>query len=120
MQFSDAEAPHNADPFRDLQRSLPTVRRMAQRSRSLVDWLLLRAWVEPDHEQQLRVVIARPGETDQEEAFADADRAASFVRGWLQNLVHRWEAGERTATQRRWGGDEGGNDTGDPRKAEAD
>lgn len=113
MQFSGAEAPHKPDLFRDLQRSLRTVRGMAHRSRSLVDWLLLRAWVEPDHEQQLRVVIARPGETDQEEAFGDADGAASFVRGWLQNLVHRWEAGERTSTQRRWGGDDGSDDTGD-------
>lgn len=109
MQFVDPEAPHKPDLFRGLQRSLRTVRGMAHRSRSLVDWLLLRAWVEPDHEQRLRVVIAQSGEAEREEAFSDADGAASFVRGWLQNLVHRWEAGERTGTQRRWGGD----DTGD-------
>lgn len=90
---------------------------MAHRSRSLVDWLLLRAWVEPDHEQRLRVVITQPGESEQEAAFADADGAASFVRGWLQNLVHRWEAGERTTAQRRWGAGEGGDEAGDERES---
>ena len=94
---------------------------MAQRSRSLVDWLLLRAWVEPDHEHPLRVVVKHPddpsGESEREEAFADADGAASFVRGWLQNLVRRWEAGERTTAQRRWAGDEGGHEAGDERES---
>ncbi len=90
---------------------------MAHRSRSLVDWLLLRAWVEPDHEQRLRVVITQPGESEREEAFADADGAASFVRGWLQNLVRRWEAGERSTAQRRWSGDEGHDEAGDERES---
>ena len=82
---------------------------MTQRSRSLVDWLLLRAWIEPDHEQHLRVVIkepAAPGEPELEQAFADAEGAASFVRGWLLNLVGRWETGERSTGQRRWGGED--------------
>jgi len=83
---------------------------MAHRSRSLVDWLLLRAWVEPDHEQRLRVVIkepAAPGETEPEHVFADAEGAASFVRAWLERLLGRWEAGERATGQRRWGGEVG-------------
>ena len=90
---------------------------MSQRSRSLVDWLLLRAWVEPDHEQPLRVVVKHPddpsGAPVPEEAFADADGAASFVRGWLQNLLHRWEAGERATPQRRWGPDDGDDEMSD-------
>ena len=116
-RFGDAEAPSTGDLFRDLQRSLRTVRGMTQRSRSLVDWLLLRAWVEPDHEQQLRVVITQPGESEQEAAFADVDGAASFVRGWLQNLVHRWETGERSTAQRRWGEDKGSDEARDTRES---
>jgi len=82
----------------------------SERARSLVDWLLLRAWVEPDHEQPLRVVVKHPdgasGEPAPEEAFADADRAASFVHNWLLNVVRRWEAGERSAPFARWEADE--------------
>ena len=78
----------------------------SDRARSLVDWLLLHAWVEPDHEQPLRVVMKHPndssGEPAPEEAFADVDRAASFVRGWLLNVVRRWETGERSAPFARW------------------
>lgn len=78
----------------------------SERARSLVDWLLLRAWVEPDHEQPLRVVVKHPhdasGEPVSEDAFADADRAASFVHDWLLNVVRRWEAGERSAPFARW------------------
>ena len=102
--------PDRVDLFRGLQRAVRRVRGMSQRARSLVDWLLLRAWVEPDHEQPLRVVVKHPddpaGEPVPEEAFADADGAASFVRGWLQNLVSRWEAGERSAAQPRWAPDD--------------
>jgi len=72
---------------------------MTYHSRSLTDWLLLRAWIEPDHEQKLRVVVRSQGgeRGDQriEQAFADADGAAAFVRSWLRQLVRRWEAGER-------------------------
>jgi hypothetical protein len=75
---------------------------MTYRSRSLTDWLLLRAWIEPDHDQQLRVAVrsragasGARGDPDVEQAFADADGAAAFVRTWLQQLVRRWEAGER-------------------------
>ena len=87
---------------------------MTHRSRSLVDWLLLRAWIEPDHEERLRVVIQEPtAEGEPEHAFADADGAASFVRGWLERLVGRWEAGERSTGERRWGDPEGpSNDEG--------
>lgn len=77
---------------------------MAKDSQYLVDWLLLRARIEPGHELPLRVFMKHPdgptGEPVPEEAFADADRAASFVRGWLQNFVRRWEAGERTPLPR--------------------
>lgn len=83
---------------------------MSQRSRSLVDWLLLRAWVEPDHDQPLRVVVQHPddpsGAAVPKEAFADADVAASSVRGWLQTLVRRCEAGERSTPRQRWGEDD--------------
>lgn len=79
---------------------------MPQRSRTLVDWLLVRAWIEPDHEHSLRVVIRHPssadGESDTEQVFPDADRAASFVRLWLNGLIRRWESGERFAPRRRW------------------
>ena len=73
---------------------------MTHRSRSLVEWVLVRAWIEPDHRQPLRVVIRRVGvdtdEPEPEQAFADAASAASFVRLWLSGLTHRWEAGERS------------------------
>ena len=79
---------------------------MPRHSRTLVDWLLIRAWVEPDHEQRLRVVIRHPsadgGESDTEQVFLDADRAAAFVRVWLVGLLRRWEGGERFTPRRRW------------------
>lgn len=72
---------------------------MTQRARSLVDWVLVRAWIEPDHAQPLRVVIRRrgerPSEPGAEQAFADAEGAASFLRVWLAGLTRRWESGER-------------------------
>lgn len=93
---------------------------MSHRSRSLVDWLLLRAWVEPDHEQPLRVVMKHPddpsGQPVPEEAFADAEGAASFVRGWLQTLVRRWEAGERSSLEPHWGTDD--DEAGDEAEGE--
>lgn len=70
---------------------------MSHRPRSLTDRLLLRAWIEPDHERPLRVLIRRHHERDgseQEQAFADAEGVSTFVRGWLQGLVRRWEEGE--------------------------
>ena len=89
---------------------------MAKDSRYLVDWLLLRARIEPDHEQPLRVFMKHPdgpsGEPLPEEAFADADRAASFVRSWLQTFVRRWEAGERTPFP-RWATDAATDDDTD-------
>jgi len=88
---------------------------MTYRSRSLTDWLLLRAWIEPDHDhdQQLRVAVRSQagasgarGDQDVEQAFADPDGAAAFVRTWLQQLVRRWEAGERFPPDRDdWGGE---------------
>lgn len=88
---------------------------MSRRPRTLVDWLLVRAWIEPDHEQRLRVVVRHPGananEPDTEQAFADADRAASFLRLWLMGLVRRWEGGERFTPERRWGPDAGQDET---------
>lgn len=71
---------------------------MPHRPRSLTDRLLLRAWIEPDHEQPLRVLIRHQRgveRTEEERAFADADRASSFVREWLLGLVRRWEGGEQ-------------------------
>jgi hypothetical protein len=72
---------------------------MTYHSRSLTDWLLLRAWIEPDHDQKLRVVVrsqgGERGDQRMEQAFADADGAAAFVRSWLRQLLRRWEAGER-------------------------
>lgn len=81
---------------------------MTHRSRSLTDWLLLRAWIEPDHEHKLRVVVRAPAHEDDDEpesqqAFADADGAANYVRSWLLNFVRRWEGGERWTPRRRWG-----------------
>ena len=88
---------------------------MTYRSRSLTDWLLLRAWIEPDHDddQQLRVAVRSQagasgarGDPDVEQAFVDPDGAAAFVRTWLQQLVRRWEAGERFPPERDDWGDE--------------
>lgn len=71
---------------------------------SLVDWVLVRAWIEPDHTKPLRVVIRRPnaavGDQDSVQAFADAEGAASFLRLWLTGLTRRWEAGERSGLAR--------------------
>lgn len=82
---------------------------MAQHLNYLIDWLLIRARIEPGHERPLRVFVKHPddpsGEPVPEEAFADADAAANFVRGWLQTFVRRWEAGERTPL-RRWGAED--------------
>ena len=67
---------------------------------------MIRAWVEPDHERQLRVVIRHPSpdtdESDTEQVFFDADRAAAFVRVWLVGLLRRWEGGERFTPRERW------------------
>jgi len=90
----------DADLFRALQRRLTNVLRMTHRSRSLMEWVLVRAWIEPDHHDPLRVVIKRvggdAGEPEPEQAFADAEGAAAFVRLWLTGLMRRWEAGERS------------------------
>ncbi len=70
---------------------------MAERPRWFVDWLLVRARIEPGHERPLRVAMKHPDGADgplPEEAFADADAAASFVRNWLHAFVRRWEASE--------------------------
>ncbi len=92
---------------------------MAKDSRYLIDWLLVRARIEPDHERPLRVYMKHPdgpgGEPAPEEAFADADRAASFVRGWLQTFVRRWESGERTPLP-RWLMDDDSDDGTDERE----
>lgn len=73
---------------------------MVHRSRSLTEFLSLRAWIEPDHERPLRVVIRRrgmaPSDIGDEQAFADADSASAFIRTWLNGLVRRWEGGERS------------------------
>ena len=62
--------------------------------------VLVRAWIEPYHHEPLRVVIKRvggnAGEPEPEQAFADAESAAAFVRLWLTGLMHRWETGERS------------------------
>jgi hypothetical protein len=99
---------------------------MTQRSRSLTDWLLLRAWIEPDHAQKLRVVVRSPAheneEDEEQQAFADAEGAAAFVRTWLHNLVRRWEGGERYRHERRWGEPEDGDgaDTAPPEPGDED
>jgi hypothetical protein len=69
---------------------------MPQRSRSLTDRLLVRAWIEPAHERPLRVVIRHRGDeaVEEEQAFADPVSAAAFVRAWLMGLLSRWEGGE--------------------------
>lgn len=66
---------------------------MPQRVRDFVDRLLVRAWIEPDHHRQLRVLVrmAPDSEREQQRAFADADSAAAFVREWLLEFVRRWE-----------------------------
>ncbi len=69
---------------------------MPQRVRDFVDRLLVRAWIEPDHHRQLRVLVrmAPDSEREQQRAFADADSAAAFVREWLLEFVRRWERAE--------------------------
>lgn len=73
---------------------------MVHRNRSLADFLLIRARLEPGHERPLRVFIRRrgmePSDIGDEQAFADAEGAAAFVRAWLQGLVRRWDRGERS------------------------
>lgn len=73
---------------------------MTQRSRSLTDFLLLRAWVEPDGDRPLRVVIRRrgmaPSDVGDEQAFSDAESASACVRSWLLGVVRRWEGGEHS------------------------
>lgn len=71
---------------------------MDHRSRGLTDRLLVRAWIEPAHEQPLRVVILHRNEQadeDEERWFADAESASAFVRAWLLGLQRRWDSGER-------------------------
>ncbi len=82
---------------------------MTQRARSLTDFLVLRAWVEPDGERPLRVVVRRrgmaPTDIGDEQAFADAESAAACVRSWLLGVVRRWEGGERSWPTPRADGD---------------
>jgi len=73
---------------------------MFEPHRSLTDFLLVRARVEPGHEHPLRVLIHRRGmdraDVGTEQGFADADSAAACVRSWLNGVVRRWEGGERS------------------------
>lgn len=73
---------------------------MPQRVRDFVDRLLVRAWIEPDHHRQLRVLVrmAPDSEREQQRAFADADSAAAFVREWLLEFLRRWERAEPSET----------------------
>ncbi len=90
---------------------------MTHRSRSLTDFLLLRAWVEPDGERPLRVVVRRrgmaPTDIGDEQAFADAESAAACVRSWLVGVVRRWEGGERSWPAPRVDVDQGERDRGE-------
>lgn len=96
------------DLLRPIQHLARRFLRMTHRS-SLVDWVLVRAWIEPDHTKPLRVVIRRPNadadEPESEQVFADADGAASFLRLWLTGLTRRWDAGERSRLSRGRRGD---------------
>ncbi|MEX2230299.1 MAG: hypothetical protein WEB13_11755 [Dehalococcoidia bacterium] len=90
---------------------------MVQRSRSLTDRLLLRAWIEPDHEHPLRVQIRHrsdPEAVEEEQAFADAASAATFVKVWLTGLVYRWEQGERSRSGRHPGDRDGADGADEP------
>lgn len=84
---------------------------MIHRSRSLTDFLLLRAWIEPDHEHPLRVLIRQRGRephgVQHEQAFADEENAAAYVHHWLSGLVERWESGERAGRYRLAGDEQG-------------
>lgn len=87
---------------------------MVQRSRSLTDFLSLRAWIEPDHDRRLRVVIRRrgmaPSDIGDEQVFADEESASAFVKTWLNGLVRRWEGGERSWPAPRADDDQQGPD----------
>jgi len=76
------------------------VPRMSERFRTLTEFLLVRARIEPGHEHPLRVLIRRrgmaPTDEGEEQMFADADSAAAYVRSWLNGVVRRWEGGERS------------------------
>ena len=69
---------------------------MRDPSRRFVDRLLVRAWIQPDHQRKLRVLVrtAPDAANERQRAFADADLAAAFVRDWLIEFVRRWERGE--------------------------
>ena len=72
-----------------------------------MDRLLVRAWIQPDHQRKLRVLVrmAPDAANERQRAFADAESAAAFVRDWLTEFVRRWERGEGSATDERDGVD---------------
>ncbi len=78
---------------------------MTSDPRTLIDWLVVRAWIEPDQERRLRVLIRHPGNghPETERRFADSDEAASFLGAWLKQVEQRWADGERFVARRRWG-----------------
>ncbi len=63
------------------------------------DWLLVRAWVEPDHPRPLRITIRRRGtaRTDAapDAAFLDPDDAAAYVGRWLTAFASDAEEARR-------------------------
>jgi len=76
---------------------------MADPSRSLTDFLLVRATVLPGRRRQLRVVITHRDPIEGREVqrgAGDATGAAALVRAWLLGLDRRYEDGERSHGQR--------------------
>lgn len=71
---------------------------MPERTRRLMDRLLVRAWIEPDHHRMLRVLVRLAPDTarERQRSFADAEGAAAFIQEWLAELPRRWERGEHT------------------------
>lgn len=75
---------------------------MPERARQLIDRLLVRAWIEPDHDRKLRVLVRLAPDTarERQRSFADAEGAAAFIEEWLAELPRRWERGEHTDPSR--------------------
>gem|GEM_PF-6462014 len=77
---------------------------MTQRPRTVVEWMLIRAWVEPAHARPLRITVRaarrRPGPEQEPAHFADAEGATSFMRAWLAGLAlpdaPSYRGGQRT------------------------
>jgi len=78
-------------------------------SQRVEEWLVIHAWVDAEHPDELRIRIRRPlsedGADEDRIGFTDPDQAVSFIGVWLEDLPERararWQEGQQDGRSQR-------------------